>query len=160
MLTSRPSMVAASLSALFGLGSLAGCDLQDEDIGAIEAERFYNGIATDSEGGGFRVVLSARDTLITGKNGLIVHVGFHDPADLEAPGKGIPEAEVELDAHMPYSAAYAHAGAPVYLGEGDYLFQDLTFAESGVWSLDLAIAVGESMDESAHFSFIVPALGE
>lgn len=151
----RSPLATVSLFAALAVAPmLAACDA-DEDP-TVAAEAFEDGMAKDTDGGAFRVVLTSRDGMTAGENALIVHVGFHDPNDPEAPGRGIPNADVQLDAHMANGAAYYTGGEPTYLGEGDYLFEDLTLTEGGVWNFDFAIAVGETMDESVSFAVVIP----
>jgi hypothetical protein len=111
-------------------------------------------VAKDTEGGAFRVTLTTREGLAVGENGLIVQVGFHDPNEPTGPGMGIPDAEVALEAWMPYDDGFvADPPTPTYLGEGRYLFEDLELDRPGVWQFDLDVAVGETLDEHVGFSF-------
>ncbi|MCA9685348.1 MAG: hypothetical protein KC457_24425 [Myxococcales bacterium] len=153
----RPSMLIGALCLTFLAVAATGCDpSQDEDIGGAEAQPFVDGVAKDTEGGAFRVTLTSRDGLAVGDNGLIVRVGFHDPNDPLAPGRGIPEAEVQLDGWTSLGEFATSVGDPVYLGDGEYFFEDLELAEGGVWNFDISIAVGATMDESVSFAFVIP----
>ncbi|WP_217909913.1 hypothetical protein [Pseudenhygromyxa sp. WMMC2535] len=147
--------------ALLALATLAttACDPDAYgDIGASDqAESFYQGMAKDTEGGAFRVTLSTREggALVAQEpTGLIVRVGFHDPEDPSDPGQGIPEADLLLDAWTTQDSA--RAPDPVYIGDGRYLFEAFELEEGGVWHLDLAIAVGATLDESVQFNLLIP----
>jgi hypothetical protein len=138
---------------LFGLAlGLAGCDPSEP----VEVTAFEDGVAKDTEGGAFRVVLYARDGLEVGGNELIARVGFHDPGDPLAPGYGIPGARVHLDAWSIDGAGDSVELEGAYIGDGRYLFDDLELATAGAWQLDFSIQVGETLDESVAFAFEVP----
>ncbi|PRP92150.1 hypothetical protein ENSA5_50970 [Enhygromyxa salina] len=141
--------------ALFGFGAcLAGCDVDNEDLEAVDARAFEEGVAKDTEGGAFRVVLYSRDGLTVGaKNTMIARVGFHDPNAPEDPGLGIPGAELTLDAHLASGEFFADAVEATYIGEGRYQITGLELPEAGVWQFDFYIAVGETIDESVAFVF-------
>ena len=98
--------------------ALAGCDLEPEGAEAeLEAQSFESGVAKDTEGGAFRVMLLSREGLGTGANDLIARVGFHDPADPMAPGAGIPGATVRLDAYQVDGSAHLRDLEPSYIGD-------------------------------------------
>jgi hypothetical protein len=137
---------------LLGLAlGLAGCDPSEH----VEVTAFEDGVAEDTEGGAFRVVLYARDGLAVGSNELVVHVGFHDPGDPLAPGYGIPGAHVQLDAWPIDGEGEAVVLDGVHIGDGRYLFDDLELSAAGAWQLDFSIQVGKTMDESVAFAFEV-----
>jgi hypothetical protein len=141
---------------LFGLAlggsalGLAGCTPEPVDVTAFES-----GVAKDTEGGAFRVVLYAREGLDVGDNELTVHVGFHDPADPSAPGLGIPGARVHLDAWPIDGDGAAVTLEAKYVGDGRYLFDALELSAAGAWQFEFAIEVGETLDESVAFAFEV-----
>jgi hypothetical protein len=143
---------------LFGLAlggsalGLTGCDPYEP----VDVTAFEDGVAKDTEGGAFRVVLYARDGLNVGDNALTVHVGFHDPADPTAPGLGIPGARVHLDAWPIDGDSAAVALEAEYVGEGRYLFDALQLSTVGAWQFDFVIEVGQTLDESVAFAFEVP----
>jgi hypothetical protein len=143
----RCSLLISGLA--FGL---AGCDPSE----SVAVTAFEDGIAKDTEGGAFRVVLYARDGLVPGANELIVRVGFHDPGDPLAPGYGIPGARVHLDAWPIDGYGEAVELVGVHTGDGRYLFDDLELSAEGAWQFDFSIEVGETLDESVAFAFEVP----
>lgn len=147
------SSVRCSL-LLFGLAlGLAGCD----PSAPVAVTAFEDGVAKDTEGGAFRVVLYARGGLTIGDNELVTRVGFHDPGDPLAPGYGIPSARVHLDAWPIDGDGEAVEFEGVHVGDGRYLFDDLELSTAGAWQFDFVIQVGETLDESVAFAFEVPA---
>jgi hypothetical protein len=122
----------------------------------VEVTPFEDGIAKDTEGGAFRVVLYDREGLAVGANELVARVGFHDPGDPLAPGYGIPGARVHLDAWPIDGDAEAIELDGVHIGDGRYLFDDLELSAAGAWQFDFSIEVGQTMDESVAFAFQVP----
>ncbi|KIG15986.1 hypothetical protein DB30_05040 [Enhygromyxa salina] len=136
--------------------TLGACDSDSQDLEASRAEVFEDGVAKDTEGGAFRVMLFSREGLEVGDNSLIAHVGFHDPHDPTDPGVGIPDADVLLDAYMPSGAGFVGDLEGRYLGDGRYEITGLELSEPGIWRLELSIAVGATIDESVHFVFSVP----
>jgi hypothetical protein len=137
---------------VFGLAlGLVACDPHE-----LEVTTFEDGVAKDTEGGAFRVVLYAREGLGVGGNELIARVGFHDPSDPLAPGYGIPGARVHLDA-WPLDGD----GEPIelegsYVDDGRYSFDDLELSAAGAWQFEFSIEIGETLDESVAFAFEVP----
>lgn len=153
-------MFLGALCLTFLAVTATGCDPgQYEDIGGPEAQAFVEGVAKDTEGGAFRVTLTSRGGLAVGDNGLIVRVGFHDPNDPLDPGRGIPKAEVQLDGWTNAGEFAITTAEPTYLGDGQYLFEDLRLPEGGVWNFDISIAVGATLDESVSFAFVIPDEG-
>lgn len=120
---------------------------------SVEAEAFESGVAKDTEGGAFRVILEARSDLELGSNDLIARVGFHDPADPTGPGFGVPSAEVMLDAYQVDGDGYVDGIIGSHIGEGRYEFNDVQLDDVGVWQLEFSIAVGATIDESVGFTF-------
>lgn len=154
----QPVLVRACLAlSLCAAPFLVGCDADEDPATFADAETFEDGVTKDTDGGAFRIMLESREGLALGPNTLVVHVGFHDPMDPEGPGIGVPGADISLDAHMPAGAAGLDGLDATYLGEGRYLIEDLDLSEAGVWQLDLAIAVGETIDESVAFAFEIDA---
>lgn len=116
---------------------------------------FEDGVAKDTEGGAFRVLLYSREGLDVGANELVARVGFHDPEDPLAPGYGIPGARVHLDA-WPIDGDGATVELDgAYVGDGRYVFDALELSAAGAWQLDFSIQVGETLDESVAFAFEV-----
>lgn len=146
--------LVASLLALTFTPVLAGCDIGSEEVELVPAETFVEGVAKDSEAGAFRVVLSADDGLAVGANTLVVRLGFHDPQDPLAPGRGIPGAEVSLYAWMPQGDGSVDGVRGIYVGDGRYELE-LELAEPGIWQLDFDFAVGDGVDDSVSFAFVV-----
>jgi hypothetical protein len=145
--------LAVSLLALV-LGSTA-CDTADDPtVELVSAETFEEGVAKDSDAGAFRVVLSSDHGLKVGENTLVVRLGFHDLHDPAAPGRGIPGADVMLDAWMPHDDLEVSGLRGVYVGDGSY---EITWdiPEPGVWQLDFELAVGDGVQDSVSFAFIV-----
>lgn len=112
-------------------------------------------MALDSDDGAFRVTLwSDSGDLVVGRNDLIVRIGFHDPNDASAPGMGIPNARIDVDAWMP-AADTAMQSEPIvtYLGDGQYSVENVVLGEDGVWNIDFDMAVGEHMRETLSLAF-------
>jgi hypothetical protein len=145
----------ATLLAVSLLCPLAACDTQEDDNRAIED--FRDGMALDSDRGAFRVILwSDSGELEVGRNDLVMRIGFHDPNDPEAPGLGIPRAQVDLDAWMPNADETMPSEPEVtYLGDGQYRIENVVLPEDGVWNFDFEIAVGEHMYETLSLGFNV-----
>jgi hypothetical protein len=140
------SLVALTLGSV-----LAGCD-SEADL--VPAETFVEGIAKDSDAGAFRVMLTTADGFEVGENTLFVRLGFHDPHDPLAPGRGIPGADVMLDAWMPHDEGAVDGLRGVYVGDGQYAI-DLDVASPGVWQLDFELGVGDGVRDSVSFAFVV-----
>jgi hypothetical protein len=133
--------------------ALTGCDAEHRE--EVPAQTFEDGLAKDSEAGAFRVVLTAPEGLGVGRNTLFVRLGFHDPRDPLAPGRGIPGAEVTLDAWMPKGKGAVDGIHGVHVGDGVYEIDELILSKAGVWQLDFALAVGEGVDDSVSFAFVI-----
>lgn len=143
---------------LLASGALIACDGDGSDEALVrEARPFVEGVAKDTEGGAFRVVLTTNDgALEVGDNQLVVRVGFHDPDDALDPGQGIPGAQIELLAWMPLDDGLIDRSlAAQYVGDGEYLIDGVELDRPGVWQLDLEIAVGTTMRENVSFAFVV-----
>lgn len=154
-------MRANFASALLALAILVpACDsAESSEIETRAVEDFEDGMALDSDDGAFRVTLwSDSGELVVGRNDLVLRIGFHDPNDATAPGKGIPNARVDLDAWMPAAEA-AMQSEPVvtYLGDGEYRIENVVLGDDGVWNFDFEMAVGEHMVETLSLAF---AIGE
>lgn len=138
--------------------ALIACDSEaiDEEL-LREARPFVDGVAKDTEHGAFRIVLRSDDgSLEVGENQLVVRVGFHDPEDPSAPGKGIPGANIGLTAWMPLDDGQVEQELPVqYLGDGEYQLAPIELDRPGIWQFDFAVAVGETMRENVSFAFVV-----
>jgi hypothetical protein len=146
-----PKLLHSSLPAFaLTLAVLGGCDGQEPEI---DAAPFEDGVSEDTEGGAFRVVLSSRQGLSVGENNLVTRVGFHDPNDPLDPGRGIPGADVRLDAFTADGESHVSDLQGSYLGDGRYEFSDLVLDRPGVWRFEFSIAVGETIDESVAFAF-------
>lgn len=150
------------LLALALVSPLAACtEANPETTEFREVLDFVDGMAVDSDDGAFRVVLSSEDgRLGTGRNDLIVRVGFHDPSNPEAEGRGIPNAKVEVDAWMPDAEATMQSDITVsYLGDGAYEVENIVLDRAGVWNFDIVISVGDGMWETVSLAFEVDELG-
>lgn len=152
------SRFSTTLLALALLAPLAACDSADsEDLDTRALEDISNMVEVDSDQGAFRVLLwNDMGDLVVGPNTLMMRIGFHDPIDPESPGKGIPNADVDLDAWMP-TANESMPTEPVvtYLGDGEYLIENVVLTEDGVWNFDFELTVGENMHESVSLAFDV-----
>ncbi|MFV8756231.1 FixH family protein [Nannocystaceae bacterium ST9] len=150
--------LATALLALAILVPAVGCDSTESgDTETRAVENFVDGMDCDSDDGAFRVTLwSDSGDIQVGRNDLVMRLGFHDPNDASAPGKGIPNARIDVDAWMP-GADQAMASEPVvtYLGDGEYRIENVVLGEDGVWNFDFAVAVGEHMRESVSLAFEV-----
>jgi hypothetical protein len=137
--------------------ALIACDDAVDEALVRDADPFVDGVAKDTEGGAFRIVLTSHDgSLDVGDNQLVVRVGFHDPEDPLDPGKGIPGASVELSAWMPLDDGQMERDVAVrYVGDGQYLIEPVVLDRAGVWQLDLGIAVGATIREEVSFAFVV-----
>ena len=151
--------LCTALLALALVTPLAACSDADDDR-FRDVTEFVDGMAVDSDNGAFRVVLSSEDgKLGTGRNDLIVRVGFHDPSNPEAEGRGIPNAEVIVDAWMPDTELSMQSEIEVdYLGDGAYAVENVVLDRSGVWNFDIVIRVGDGMHETVSLAFEVEDL--
>lgn len=154
MLGCRRSRLAATTLALAFASTLAACDFEDPGVDLVPAETFQEGVAKDSDGGAFRVVLTTEDGLEVGDNTLFIRLGFHDPEDPDDPGRGIPGAAVEVEAWMPYGDGALSEVRGVYLDDGEYELE-LDLPEPGIWQLDFDIGVGDGITDSVSFAFVV-----
>jgi len=140
---------------------LAACTEQAESDAAFrEVISFVDGMGVSSDYGAFRVVLSSEDgALATGRNDLIVRVGFHDPSDPEAEGRGVPGATVLVDAWMADAEVAMKSEIEVsYIGDGAYAVNNVVLDRPGVWNVDIEISVGRGMHETVSLAFDVDAL--
>jgi hypothetical protein len=148
---------ANALLALVLLVPAAGCDTDSSDLETRSIENFVDGMGLDSDDGAFRVTLwSDSGDIEVGRNDLVIRLGFHDPNDATAPGTGIPNARIDVDAWMP-DVDEAMSSEPVvtYLGDGEYRIENVVLGEDGVWNFDFAVAVGENMRETVSLAFAV-----
>jgi hypothetical protein len=158
MYTAMRTRLTHALVALALLVPAAGCDTiesGDDDLRAVET--FVDGMGRDSDDGAFRVMLwSESGDLEVGRNDLVLRLGFHDPSDATAPGTGIPNARIDVDAWMP-DADEAMASEPIvtYLGDGEYRIENVVLGEDGVWNFDFEVAVGQHMHERVSLAFTV-----
>ena len=138
---------------------LAACT-EETDTEFRAVTEFVDGMAVDSDDGAFRVVLSSEDgALGTGRNDLIVRVGFHDPSDPQAEGRGIPNANVIVDAWMPDAEVAMQSDIEVsYIGDGAYAVENVVLDRKGVWNFDIEIRVGDGMYETVSLAFDVEDL--
>ncbi|MFV8756232.1 hypothetical protein ACNOYE_37265 [Nannocystaceae bacterium ST9] len=153
-----PKVLAPAVCLVLCAG-LIGCDGEDpsDDELVREAEPFVDGVAKDTEGDAFRIVLNSRDgALDVGENLLVVRVGFHDPNAPLEPGIGIPGAKVSMLAWMPLDEGMIEAEvAGQYLGGGRYLLDPIELDRPGVWQLDIGVDVGVTLRENVSFAFVV-----
>lgn len=126
------------------------------DIEASSAETFENGVANDTDGGAFRVVLRSREGLDVGDNSLIARVGFHDAHDPDDPGRGIPNADVQLDAYLNGGQSFVGDLKGTYIGDGCYEISGIDLEQAGIWRFEFSIAFGATIDESVAFVFSIP----
>lgn len=134
------------------------CDTGEElDSGVRAVENFEDGMICDSDQGAFRVTLwSDSGDIEVGANNLIVRLGMFDPNDIEGAGKGIPGANIDLDAWMPTADEAMDAEPTVeYIGDGQYRFENVVLTDEGVWNFDFSVAVGQNMQESISLAFSV-----
>jgi hypothetical protein len=151
----RLGLAATLLVSLVFGPALTGCDIEDEDRPVVVAESFTEGMAKDSDDGAFRVALSSDEGgLRVGPNTLVVRLGFHDPNDPLALGRGIPGAEVRLDAWMPHGTGEVLDLRGIYVEDGRYEIA-LDLPAPGVWQLDFQFAVGSGVSDSVSFAFII-----
>jgi hypothetical protein len=147
------------LSAVLSVAcALIACDEAAIDEALLaDARPFVDGVAKDTEGGAFRIVLSSDDgALERGANELSVRVGFHDPDDALDPGKGIPHANIELVAWTPLDDGSIESEVAIeYEGDGVYRLAPIDLDRPGIWQLDLEIGVGETLREQVSFAFVV-----
>ena len=124
----------------------------------MQAAPYHDGIRLLSDGGAFVVDLHhiERDVHL-GDNTFVVRIAMPDTQDLEAPGWGIPDAELDLVAWMPETSADDALSPPATaeLGNGIYEVSRVHFDRHGVWQLDLHIRVGNSMDEMVSYVFLL-----
>ncbi len=151
--------INAALLALALAAPLAACT-EDAPEDFRETAEFVDGMSFDSDDGAFRLVLSAEQgDLHVGRNDLVLRVGFHDVNDPEAEGRGIPNADIALDAWMPGADTSMQSEVEIsYLGDGAYALDNVVLTREGVWNVDIDIAVGEGMLESASLAFEVDEL--
>lgn len=150
--------LVAALFALTLATGLAGCTQASEEF--RDLTEFVDGMAVDSDMGAFRVVISSADGAIgVGRNDLTVRLGFHDPDDPEAEGRGIPGAELHLDAWMPGTDMQMNTAPTIaYLGDGAYAIDNVVLDRPGIWNVDLEIEVGSGMYETVSLAFDVAVL--
>lgn len=152
------SRIKSTLIALALLCPLTACDsTENGDVETRAVENFEDGMGCDSDQGAFRVMLwSDTGDLQVGRNDLILRIGFHDPVHADAPGQGIPNARVDIDAWMP-SANESMATEPVvtYVGDGQYRIENVVLTDDGVWNFDFEVAIGDGMRESISLAFDV-----
>lgn len=153
------SRFSAALLALTLATPLAACTSTESDE-VRDVTEFRDGMAVDSDNGAFRVVLSSEDGAFgVGQNNLLVRVGFHDPNDPEAEGRGIPNAELAVDAWMADADLSMQSEIEVeYLGDGAYAVDNVVLTEEGVWNVDIDISVGDGMYETVSLAFDVDEL--
>lgn len=132
-----------------GALSATGCDPEP-----VEAAPFEDGQRLLTSRGAFAVQLwSAQGEPSLGVNTFYVDVAMPDPSSPETLGWGIPDAQLNVTAHQPNGDAATEASIVQYVGAGRYQVEGLVFDEPGVWSLDVDIEVGQSMDEQVTFTF-------
>ena len=145
-----------SVAALLACSLFAvACDGDD----SVDAEAYVDGTTQMTENGAFEVTLFAEDgDLEAGGNTLILKVAFPEP---EGDGAGIPNARVDLTAHMPEEAIEMRS-VPLmtYTGGGEYRFDNVMLQDDGIWQFDFTIAVGEGIDEDVSFVFDLGADAE
>lgn len=148
--------LTTALLALVLASPLAACTEEPTDE-FREVTDFVDGMAIDSDDGAFRVVLSSEaGDLGTGRNDLRVRVGFHEPRSPEDQGRGVPNADIVVDAWMPESDVALLSDVEVsYLGDGTYAVDNVILDEAGVWNFDIEIRVGEGMFETVSLAFEV-----
>lgn len=150
------SHLKSTLIALALLCPLTACDSADEgDVETRAVANFEDGMGCDSDQGAFRVMLwSDTGDIQVGRNDLVLRLGFHDPLHADAPGQGIPNAQVNIDAWMP-TANESMQTEPVitYIGDGQYRIENMVLTDDGVWNIDFDVAIGESMRESISLAF-------
>jgi hypothetical protein len=151
--------LSTALLALALVTPLAACT-EDGDTEFRAVSEFVDGMAVDSDDGAFRVVLSSEDgALGTGRNDLTVRVGFHDPSNPDDDGRGIPNADLLVDAWMPDTeVAMASEVEVTYLGDGVYSVENVVLDRVGVWNFDIDIQVGDGMHETVSLAFDVEDL--
>ena len=145
--------LAATLALALSVVS-TGCDIEEAGVETVVAESFAEGTAKDSDQGAFRVMLTSDDGLEVGESTLIVRLGFHDPHDPLAPGRGIPSADVMLHAWMPHDDGVVDGVRGVHVGDGRYEIP-LDLPKAGVWQLDFDLTVGDGVEDSVSFTFVV-----
>lgn len=140
--------LSAGALLAFSLFAVA-CDGGDD---SVEADAYVDGTTQMTENGAFEVTLFAEDgDLEAGGNTVILHVAFPEP---EGDGAGIPNARVDLTAHMPEEAIEMRSTPLMtYTGGGEYRFDNVMLEDDGVWQFDFTIAVGEGIDEDVSFVF-------
>jgi len=150
--------LSSALLALALIAPMAACSEPTDDFRSLES--WENGMMVDSDAGAFRVTLSSADGMLgMGRNDLIVRVGFHDFNDPTDEGRGIPGAELEVEAWMPEADASMQSVIEIgYLGDGAYSVDNVVLTEEGVWNLDIEISVGDGMHESVSLAFDIDEL--
>ncbi|EDM74695.1 hypothetical protein PPSIR1_06621 [Plesiocystis pacifica SIR-1] len=150
--------ITAALFALALAAPLAACT-EAEDTDFRDVSEFVDGMGVASDSGAFRVVLSSTDgDLGVGQNDLIVRVGMHDPTDPDAEGRGIPGADIDIDAWMPGAEVSMQSELAVeYLGDGAYAVDNVVLTDEGVWNFDMVITKG-SMVETVTLAFDIDEL--
>lgn len=151
--------LASAALALALVAPLAACS-DSESASFRDVEPFVDGMGMSSDSGAFRVVLSSADgELATGRNDLVLRLGFHDPQNPEAEGRGVPGAEITVDAWMADDAVGMTSAVTLsYLGDGAYALDNLVLEHSGVWNFAFDIRVGTGMHETLSLTFDVDAL--
>ncbi len=139
------------LIACLLLAPIAGCAQSEE----IDAGEYVDGERKFTRHHAFTVELYNEDGAPTvGENTFFVRVAFPDPHDPEAEGKGIPNANITLDAHMPNEDVSMRTAPEVtYLGAGEYMIEGVRLERAGTWQFDFGINVGETVRESVSFAF-------
>lgn len=151
-----PRLLVPTLVLAFA-STLAACDSDEPTVEITDVQTFdqgEQGVMKTSDDGAFRVVLTSEAGLAVGPNALVVRLGFEDPNDPSSPGRGIPAADVALSAWMPQGDGAVDGIRGEYLGDGRYAV-DVEFAEPGIWQLDFDLAVGDGIDDSVSFAFVV-----
>lgn len=144
----RSQIASVTLLALLGV-VVSGCDDVSNEPEQIEAPAYVDGAIRLTDEGAFAVELWNKDgAAVVGANTFVLRVCMADT------DQGIPGAEIDFSASMP-DAEVAGAESPTvtYLGDGQYQVSDLVLEREGTWEFDVAIAVGDSLDESVTFAF-------
>ena len=151
---SRFNRTALALALLAPLAT--ACDTDEPVNDEVRAvEDFEDGMICDSDQGAFRVTLwSDSGDIEVGANDLVVRLGMFDPNDAEGGGKGIPNAQIDLDAWMPTADTSMTAEPTIeYLGDGQYRVENVVLSDEGVWNFDFSVAIGDNMRESISLAF-------
>lgn len=133
-----------------------------EQVGDGELE--YAGLAELSEGaeamttqGAFKVSVWTEDGAAhAGENTFYVRVAMPEPGNPLADGRGIPNARVSVDAFGDASddAEFVSANRITEQADGVYMVEGVMLSE-GDWELDVAIEVGETVDDDVTFYFSI-----